>query len=83
MMVGRDVSFNVEKSIAVAKEPLLVVENLYYKENKASKDVLSNINFNVRRGEIVTIAGVDGNGQSELIKIITGLLPLTSGNYLI
>lgn len=82
MMVGRDVSFNVEKSIAVAKEPLLVVENLYYKENKASKDVLSNINFNVRRGEIVTIAGVDGNGQSELIKIITGLLPLTSGSIL-
>ena len=82
MMVGREVSFSVEKTPAKIEEPLLIVENLTFKEHKSNKEILSNVNFSVNKGEIVTIAGVDGNGQSELIKIITGLFTPTSGRVI-
>lgn len=71
LMVGRQVSFITEKKDANPKEDVLIVEDLNYYVN--DKQILKNINFTVRAGEIVGIAGIEGNGQRELINILTGL----------
>ncbi|GIO31596.1 MULTISPECIES: ABC transporter ATP-binding protein [Paenibacillus] len=71
-MVGRSVSFKVDKKPASPKQNVLEVQNLTMK-NKEGISVLKGLNLNVRAGEILGIAGVDGNGQSELIEAITGL----------
>ena len=70
MIVGRDVLLRVEKTDANPKEAVLNVENLSVssKHGEALKDV----SFNVRAGEIVGIAGIEGNGQTELIEAIAG-----------
>lgn len=72
MMVGREVLFNVEKKKAEPGEAVLKVENLEVLDNRGLTAVRG-ISFEVRRGEILGIAGVEGNGQSELIEAITGL----------
>lgn len=74
MMVGRDVNFVVEKEIYAPGDIVLKVENLNYSKKGVSKKILSNINFEVKRNEIVCLAGIEGNGQSELIYAITGML---------
>src|SRR5699024_981962 len=79
MMVGREVSFNVEKSPADPKETILSVENLVVQDSRGLEAV-KNLSLEVRQGEILGIAGVDGNGQSELIQAITGLRTIQSGN---
>lgn len=74
MMVGRDVNFVVEKQDATPSETILKVENLNYCKKGATKNTLTNLNFDVHRGEIVCIAGIDGNGQSELVYALSGMI---------
>lgn len=78
MMVGRSVSFRTEKKEASPSDCVLSVENLVVK-NERGLDAVRNLSFDVHRGEIVGIAGIDGNGQSELVLALTGLLPIESG----
>jgi len=78
MMVGRQVVFKTEKTEATPKEPVLQIEGLTVKDNRNIERV-KNLNLTVRAGEIVGIAGIDGNGQSELIEAITGLRKAASG----
>lgn len=79
MMVGREVSFSVDKAPAQPKEVALSVNNLVVKDNRGLTAV-DDLSFDVRQGEILGIAGVDGNGQSELIQAITGLTKVESGS---
>jgi simple sugar transport system ATP-binding protein len=72
LMVGREVLLRVDKPPGQPGEPLLTVENLRVREERGLECVRG-ISFEVRAGEIVGIAGVDGNGQSELIEAVTGL----------
>ena len=74
MMVGREVILTVEKRPAEPGEPLLVVEDLWVEEADKRPRV-AGVSFEVRAGEIVGVAGVEGNGQSELVEAITGLRP--------
>ena len=78
LMVGRDVNFKVEKKPQEPGEVVLEVKNIRAKDYRGI-DILNGLNLNVRRGEIVGLAGVDGNGQTELIEIITGLRKAESG----
>ncbi len=73
MMVGHDVSFSVEKKPCEPKENVLKVEHLSVASKIHSKLAVKDVSFSVRSGEIVAIAGIDGNGQSELVYGITGL----------
>jgi general nucleoside transport system ATP-binding protein len=77
-MVGRDVLLRVEKKPAQPGDPLLQVENLVVRDDRGLEAV-RDASFEVRAGEIVGIAGVDGNGQTELIDAITGLHHPASG----
>ena len=79
MMVGRSVSFKTEKQAAQPKEVVLSIKDLVVNENRGVPAV-KNLSLDVRAGEIVGIAGIDGNGQSELIQAITGLRKLESGS---
>ena len=79
MMVGRPVSFKVDKAPNTPGEAVLEVENLNVLNNKGVLGV-KDFSLSVRRGEIVGIAGVDGNGQTELIEAITGLRKIQSGS---
>jgi simple sugar transport system ATP-binding protein len=77
-MVGRDVLLRVEKAPAEPGETLLAVEDLHVVDDRGVPKVRG-VSFEVRAGEIVGIAGVDGNGQTELIDAITGLRKVESG----
>ena len=78
MMVGREVNFQVEKKDQEAGEIVLEVKNLHAKDYRGV-EILKGLNLNVRKGEIVGLAGVDGNGQTELVEILTGLKKAESG----
>ncbi|MDQ0879547.1 ABC transporter ATP-binding protein [Peribacillus sp. V2I11] len=78
LMVGRDVVFKTDKSIANPQEVVLEVKNLEVKDSRGVSAV-HNLDLSVRAGEIIGIAGVDGNGQSELIEALTGLKKVTTG----
>jgi ABC-type uncharacterized transport system ATPase subunit len=78
-MVGREVLLRVEKPPANAGEVLLRVEDLQVRDDRGLEAVRG-VSFDVRAGEIVGIAGVDGNGQSELIDALTGLRSVASGS---
>jgi simple sugar transport system ATP-binding protein len=82
MMVGREVLLRVEKDTSKPGEPLLVVEDLHVVDDRGLEAVRG-VSFEVRGGEIVGIAGVDGNGQTELIDAMTGLRRPASGRVLI
>ncbi|MGI9861747.1 ABC transporter ATP-binding protein [Moorella naiadis] len=82
MMVGREVFFQVDKQTCCPGKPVLEVKDLEALNNKGLK-ALKGINFCLCRGEILGIAGVDGNGQSELVEAITGLRRVTSGQVLL
>ncbi|MGP4072188.1 ABC transporter ATP-binding protein [Piscibacillus sp. B03] len=82
MMVGRDVSFKTEKIKANPKDLVLDIQDLVVKDQR-NVDMVRQLNLNVRQGEIVGIAGVDGNGQSELIEAITGLRKVENGDILL
>lgn len=79
MMVGRKVDFIVEKNEAKPGEPAFEVRNLTVKGRHSTKKSVNDVSFQVRKGEIVCIAGIDGNGQSELVCALTGLMPIESG----
>ena len=79
MMVGRSVSFVTEKEEAQPKEVVLQISDLVVNENRGVPAV-KELSLDVRAGEIVGIAGIDGNGQSELIQAITGLRKVKSGS---
>lgn len=78
MMVGRKVLFNVEKKPMKLGDVVLEVEDLNM-HNKVGKQVLKDITFNVKAGEILCVAGIEGNGQTQLIEAITGLNPHYKG----
>lgn len=78
MMVGRPVSFKVAKSPSTPQEPILTVENLSVLNNKKVLG-LKDFSLTVRAGEIVGVAGVEGNGQTELVEAITGLRKIEKG----
>lgn len=79
MMVGRSVSFKTEKQASKPKEVVLSIKDLVVNEN-GGVPAVKNLSLDVRAGEIVGIAGIDGNGQSELIQAITGLRKVESGS---
>ena len=78
LMVGRQVSFKTVKKESTPGEVLLDIQNLIVTDNRGIEKV-KNLTLQVRRGEIVGVAGIDGNGQSELIEAITGLRKAKSG----
>lgn len=81
MMVGRQVTFKTEKGPANPTEEALHIENLVVLDYRGIEKV-KHLNLSVRKGEIVGIAGIDGNGQSELIEAITGLRKVKSGKVI-
>ncbi|QCX34651.1 ABC transporter ATP-binding protein [Caloramator sp. E03] len=82
MMVGRKVNLVVEKKMANPKEVVLKVENLEAHDHRGLP-ALKGVNFEVRAGEILGIAGVDGNGQSELLEVLTGLRKPVAGKVVL
>ena len=78
LMVGRKVKLVVDKMDHESKDVILKVEGVEYYDLRGVQ-ILKGVNFDVRRGEILGIAGVDGNGQSELIEVITGLKKPSKG----
>ncbi|SFF71221.1 nucleoside ABC transporter ATP-binding protein [Halobacillus alkaliphilus] len=78
LMVGREVSFSTEKTPANPKETFLSIKDLFVKDVRGV-DMVKGLNLEVKAGEIVGIAGIDGNGQSELIEAIAGLRKSESG----
>ena len=79
MMVGRDVEFVVHKEPAKPKDPILVVEGMTVASKLHNNNAVKDVSFTVRAGEIVCIAGIDGNGQTELVYGLAGLEPLVAG----
>ena len=82
LMVGRHVTTTINKSKKKAGKPILKVRDLTMFDNNKKKNVVSKVNFDVREGEIVSIAGIDGNGQRELVYGITGIERHANGRVL-
>ena len=80
MMVGRSVNFHVEKKASTPGDVLLDVQHLTVASRQHKNDAVHDVSFQVRAGEIVCIAGIDGNGQTELIHGLTGLDKITGGS---
>lgn len=78
MMVGRDVQFTVDKSPCKCGEVILNIEHLNVESSIHKKLAVKNVSLKVKAGEIVCIAGIDGNGQSEFIQALTGLTKIVS-----
>ncbi|MCQ2460755.1 MAG: ABC transporter ATP-binding protein [Clostridia bacterium] len=83
MMVGRDVNFHVEKDDKEAGDVVLDVEGISVASKTSKKMAVNDVSFKVHAGEIVCIAGIDGNGQTELVYGITGLEPLKHGKVIL
>lgn len=79
LMVGREVNFKIDKKPAAPKDNVLEIRDLYV-NNSRKVPAVKGLNLDVRAGEIVGIAGVDGNGQTELIEAITGLTKSNGGS---
>ena len=79
MMVGRDVNFHVEKRPSVPGEVILDVQGMTVASRVHKNNAVKNVSLQVRAGEIVCIAGIDGNGQTEFVHGLTGLEKLVSG----
>ena len=82
MMVGRNVNFKVDKKPAEPGETVLKVEDMTVASKMHKNNAVKKVSFNVRRGEIVCIAGIDGNGQTELVYGLTGLDKMVEGKIL-
>lgn len=78
LMVGREVSLVVEKEKAQPEDVVLQVKNLYVQDEREHV-VVNGISFDVRSGEVLGVAGVQGTGQTELVYALTGLLPVEAG----
>jgi general nucleoside transport system ATP-binding protein len=81
MMVGRQITFKVEKSDNTVGEVIFEAKDLVVELEH--KKIVNHVSFNVRQGEIVGIAGIDGNGQTELVQAISGLRSLNNGQVLL
>ena len=79
LMVGRDVKLKVEKKPSVPGETVLEVRDMVVPSRSHNNNAVKGVSFNVRRGEIVCIAGIDGNGQTELVYGLAGLEKITRG----
>ena len=79
MMVGRDVNFVVEKKPVKPGKVILDVQNMTVASKRHKNNAVNGVSLNVREGEIVCIAGIDGNGQTEFVYGLTGLEPLKEG----
>jgi len=77
-MVGREVVLNVSKPPQVPGKPVLEVEDIVVTSDRNEK--VNGVSFQIRSGEILGLAGIDGNGQFELVQAITGLMPCKSGH---
>lgn len=82
MMVGREVLFDKLEKVSLENETILKTVNIEALDNRGLK-ALNGINLDLRSGEILGVAGIEGNGQSELLEVITGLRPATGGDVLI
>ncbi|QUC68610.1 ABC transporter ATP-binding protein [Aristaeella hokkaidonensis] len=82
MMVGRNVNFHVDKQPAHPGEVVLDVQHMTVASKVHNNNAVKDVSFQVRRGEIVCIAGIDGNGQTELVYGLTGLEPLVGGKIM-
>lgn len=82
MMVGREVDFHVQKEAAKPGKVVLEVKNLTVKDERKFNAV-NGISFEVRAGEILGVAGVQGNGQTELVEALTGLRKIADGKFLL
>lgn len=80
LMVGRKVILEVEKKKALPTDVILEVKNLTIKSKHHEKNVVNNVSFTLSKGEILCIAGIEGNGQTDLVYGLTGLEKLTSGS---
>lgn len=80
MMVGREVSLKVDKKESQPGEVVLSIRNMTVPSKIHRNNAVKDVSFDVRRGEIVCIAGIDGNGQTELVQALTGLEKMTSGS---
>ena len=80
MMVGRNVNFHVEKQPQHLGDVILDIRNMTVASHVHKNNAVKNVSFQVRAGEIVCIAGIDGNGQTEFVYGLTGLEPLVSGS---
>ncbi|MCW2923864.1 MAG: transporter ATP-binding protein [Thermoleophilia bacterium] len=78
MMVGRDVLLKVDKTESIPERPVLTVQDLWVKDDR-DLDAVRGASFEVHAGEIVGVAGIDGNGQEELVDAIAGLRPIQRG----
>ena len=79
MMVGHNVNLHVQKEESVPGEVVLDIENMTVASKMHKNNAVKNVSMKVRRGEVVCIAGIDGNGQTEFVYGLTGLEPLVSG----
>lgn len=82
LMVGRDVLLKIEKEDAKPGKTVLSVRNLSYRDI-TGKSILSDVSFDVRQGEILGVAGIEGNGQNELSELLTGLRKIVAGSVVI
>ena len=80
MMVGRNVNFEIEKAAIEPGETVLEVKGLTVPSKLHKNNAVKNVSLSVRRGEIVCLAGIEGNGQSEFVAALTGLEKLISGH---
>ena len=79
MMVGRDINFIVEKKEAERKEVILSVRGVTVPCKHSKNNAVNNVSFDVHAGEIVCLAGIDGNGQTEFVSALTGLDKMSAG----
>lgn len=83
LMVGRKVQLVLDKKPCEPGEAVLTVKNLSVKSSRHGKQAVKNVSFDIHAGEIVCIAGIDGNGQSELAYALSGVMPVNSGKILL
>ncbi len=85
MMVGHKVQLTVDKKPSVPGDVILDVKNLTVRDKKQghNKDIIKNVSLQARKGEIVCIAGIDGNGQTELVEAITGMTKADEGTIIL
>jgi simple sugar transport system ATP-binding protein len=83
MMVGRDIQFTINKTKANPTDTVLSVQNLTVISSLSNKNAVNDVSFTVRKGEIVCIAGIEGNGQSELVYALTGMNKIASGTVIL
>jgi len=81
MMVGREVVLNIEKPVKTPGETVVKVSDLWVKDNR-KLDAVEGLSFELRKGEVLGIAGVAGNGQTELVEALTGLRRIEKGQYI-